>query len=115
MKIIVRYNHWLPKMLKDTVAITLYPFVLYAEGEGYVWSESTVVEHETVHVRQIRKLGVFRFYVTYWIEYFCNRYLLGMSEDDAYENVSFEKEAYATEEDVVLTKEEMDEYGYEYE
>ena len=41
-------------------AITLYPFIFLRAG----WPASTM-RHELIHVWQIRKVGWFRFYLTY--------------------------------------------------
>lgn len=40
--------------------ITLYPFIFY-QGEP----SHTLRKHEQVHIEQIRKLGVIRFYLLY--------------------------------------------------
>ncbi|HEX6178454.1 MAG TPA: hypothetical protein VF057_08840 [Thermoanaerobaculia bacterium] len=58
-----------------------------------------LVRHELAHVRQIARLGIFRFYWRYAVEYVRNR-RSGMSSAGAYRNISFEKEAFAAEENV---------------
>ena len=55
-----------------------------------------LLRHELVHVRQMRALGVIRFGWLYLGEYVRNR-LAGMRPDDAYRNISFEREAFAAE------------------
>ena len=55
-----------------------------------------LLRHELVHVRQMRDLGLLRFAWRYLREYFRNR-RAGMSSDDAYRNISFEREAFAAE------------------
>jgi len=45
---------------KHTKAITLYPFIFF---NG--WPTPTIRSHEQVHVDQIRRMGVVRFYLTY--------------------------------------------------
>jgi hypothetical protein len=72
--------------------ITLYPFILYKSK----YPSKTLVTHEHVHVGQIKKLGVFRFYTSYLLEYFSYR-VRGDSQMVAYNRISYEKEAYAKE------------------
>src|SRR5690242_20220765 len=54
--------------------------------------DETLLRHELVHVRQIARVGVIRFYSRYVVEYIRNR-RRGMSSHDAYAHISFEKEA----------------------
>lgn len=79
-------NHWIPKILRVN-AITLYPYVLYAEGVSYpTWV------HEMTHVRQIEVYGVWRFYFIYIKEYFKNL-VKTRSHFSAYYQIPFEVEA----------------------
>lgn len=84
-------NSWVPKLLKVD-AIVLYPFVLYA----YQYPSARLIRHEMIHVKQIRKLGVFGFYFRYFLEYSKYR-IKGYDHYNAYMNISFEKEAYELE------------------
>ena len=115
MKIIPLYNQkWLTWFDKEVVAQTIYPFIFYVESEEEVWSDNNVVvEHETVHVRQVRQLGWLYFYVSYYL-YFLWFYLKLRNHDAAYEAIPYEVEAYALEDGLVLTADELSEYGYEY-
>jgi hypothetical protein len=70
-------------------AIVIYPFVLYCDSHP---SES-IITHEQVHLDQIKRLGVRKFYTSYLWQYFQGR-RKGLSHDEAYRNISFEKEAY---------------------
>ena len=76
------------KLLKIN-AIVLYPFVLYCDPEP----SEEITKHEEVHLEQIRRLGVIKFYTRYVLEYFQGR-KRGMSHYQAYRNISFEREAY---------------------
>jgi hypothetical protein len=60
-------------------AIVLYPFVFYRSE----LSKFLFREHEMVHVDQVRRLGWFKFYISYLIE----QYRVG------YQNNKFEVEA----------------------
>lgn len=92
MKAQFRYNHWLPKLIK-VEAITLYPFVLFSRDKQSALLRRTIA-HECVHVAQIRKVGVIKFYVTYLYEYLRN---LAKCRDHnlAYFAISYEQEAFA--------------------
>ena len=75
-------------------AIVLYPFVLYAEKN----LNPVILKHEEIHLQQIRRYGVRRFYSRYLFEYLENR-KRGLSHDQAYREISFEQEAYAHQSD----------------
>jgi hypothetical protein len=79
-------NSIIPKLLK-VGAITLYPFILYS---GKITSE--IQYHEKVHVEQIKRLGCFRFYWEYLVEYIKLRFQ-GYTHNQAYYNITFETEA----------------------
>lgn len=71
-------------------AIVLYPFVLYCDAHP----SEELMKHERVHLKQIKRDGVFYFYLRYLWEYFSAR-KRGLSHDMAYRNISYEKEAFA--------------------
>ena len=70
-------------------AIVLYPFVFYCDSSPSL----EVTQHEEVHLNQIRRLGVLRFYCQYLYEYWLGR-RRGLNHLEAYRNISFEREAY---------------------
>lgn len=70
-------------------AIVLYPFVLYCDQ----FPPPDIVTHEQVHIDQIKRLGIIKFYRLYLWEYFKGR-RAGLNHFAAYRNISFEKEAY---------------------
>ncbi len=70
-------------------AIVLYPFVLYCDSQP----DTLIVMHESIHLKQIKRDGVIRFYTRYLVEYFKGRQS-GMTHYQAYRNISYEKEAY---------------------
>jgi hypothetical protein len=102
MRVRLRYSSRIARLL-DRDAITLYPFVLVAHSKAEV--PRYLVEHEFVHVRQVRALGWWRFYVSYVWEYLGHLIWFG-SRAKAYRAVSFEIEAYEKERTVTLTAEE---------
>ena len=92
--VIVKYRFpwWLrPFLLRGVAGITLGRRI-YIEGGN----AEAILRHELVHVRQIRRLGVFRFYWSYVREYLANRQR-GMNAAEAYRMISLEQEAYAEE------------------
>ena len=82
------YNCRFLKPLKIN-AIVLYPFILYCDKNPV----AEVMRHELVHIDQIKKHGVGKFYALYLYEY-CQGRWQGLSHYEAYRNISFEKEAY---------------------
>lgn len=71
-------------------AIVLYPFVFYCEKHP----DDKIISHEQVHLDQIKQDGVVKFYAKYLWEYVVGR-RQGLSHDQAYRNISYEKEAYS--------------------
>jgi hypothetical protein len=108
MKIRARFNHWLPRLL-GIYGITLYPWVLFSVP---MWEaiNSSLLAHEAIHVRQIRSVGWFYFYWTYFVDYLRAR-LAGKSDDDAYLSIPYEVEAYADELRIELSEAELREFG----
>ena len=81
-------NSRIAKVL-NVQAIVLYPFVFFAEKNP----GDILINHEMIHITQIKKLGVLRFYFHYIREYFSGRQK-GLNHHEAYRSISFEKEAY---------------------
>ena len=95
MKVRYRKGTKLAKWITNKInsdAITLYPYVFFKEESP----PQTLINHENVHVNQIRKLGVFTFYASYAAYYLMFR-RKGMSHEKAYESIPFEVEAYQLE------------------
>ena len=86
------YDSFIPKML-GVEAITLYPCIFYSMKSP----SGTLISHELVHVKQIRKYGWLRFYLSYLLEYLSYR-VRGDSGNVAYNRISYEKEAYQLQE-----------------
>jgi len=87
---------WLrPFLANGVVAITLGRYVYLAANTAEEKIEQSL-RHELVHVRQIARLGVLRFYWLYFREYIALR-RSGLSSAAAYRRISFEVEAYAAE------------------
>jgi hypothetical protein len=92
---------WLrPFLFRDVIAITLGRRVyLSAKLEGAALQR--ILAHELVHVGQIERVGLVRFYWRYLREYVANR-RQGMPAPEAYRRISFEQEALIIEASVKI-------------
>jgi Domain of unknown function (DUF4157) len=99
MNVRTGFPWWLrPFLQKDVVAITLWRRVYLSEklaGEAL----QRILAHELVHVRQLERVGLLRFYWRYLREYVANR-RAGMPPPEAYRRISFEQEALIIERSV---------------
>jgi hypothetical protein len=95
-KVRLRYPWWLrPFLMRGVVAVTLGRRVYLAAGTAESEIE-LLLRHELVHVQQIARLGLVRFYWRYLAEYISLR-RRGLSSAEAYRGISFEAEAFAAE------------------
>jgi len=90
MQVKIYENHWLFKLpyIKEYTAITLAPYILVRDK-----IDEDTLFHENVHIQQIEKLGITRFYITY-ILWFVVNLLKYRNVIDAYSRIPFEEEAY---------------------
>ncbi len=101
------YNSRFAKLI-NVLGITLYPFIFMSFSREQSLKEH-VVQHEFIHVRQIRKNGWLPFYLSYLYQYFRNRFK-GLGADKSYGDIDWEKEAYARQSDKnFFTEEELKE------
>ncbi len=81
--------------------IALFPFILVHQEEAK--TDLVLINHEKIHLRQQAEMLLFFFYLIYFAEYLWglwrwrNKYL-------AYQNISFEREAFANELDLDYLK-----------
>ena len=87
------YPWWLRLVLLPGVAGITLGRRVYLDGRAEV---ARSLRHELVHVRQIARVGMLRFYAQWLWEYVRNR-RKGMSSDEAYRRISFEEEAFSAE------------------
>ncbi len=93
------YPWWLrPFLSGGVVAITLGRRIYLDEG---ISDLPRLLRHELAHVRQVERLGIFRFYWRYLREYVANR-RCGWSSAEAYRRISLELEAFAAEREETL-------------
>ena len=90
-------------LLKNTKisGITLFPFILLKRKEDL--HNEILLNHEKIHLRQQAELLVIFFYFWYVLEYY---YFYFKLKDHflAYKSISFEREAYAMEDDLNYLK-----------
>ncbi len=90
-------NKWFLNYFKknNVIATTIFPFIIFWRG----YYSDVDLSHERIHIRQQMELLVIFFYLIYGLEYL----IKGIKYKDfniAYENISFEKEAYENESDL---------------
>lgn len=81
--------------------ITLYPFVFFKEKK--LREDAVFVNHERIHLRQQIELLIVLFFLWYGLE-FLIRLIVYRSAEKAYRNISFEREAYENEKDLLYLK-----------
>lgn len=96
MKII--YNNIIP--FKGFTAINLFG-VLFVRANNRI--DKYIINHETIHTRQIKELFYFPFYIIYFLEWIV-RMIQKRDFYKAYRAISFEKEAYENESDLNYLK-----------
>lgn len=97
MKIRLIRNSLLAKLLKVD-GIVLYPFMFFAETRPGI----KTINHELIHIQQVRRDGLIRFYFNYLKEYSQFR-MKGIPHREAYLSISYEVEAYSHQHDLTYT------------
>ena len=93
IKVIPLFRFLLPKQI---TAITLWPFIVFKDKKYS--TNDVVINHEMIHLRQQLELLVLPFYIIYLIEYLI-LLIIYRNHNKAYQNISFEKEAYKNDKD----------------
>lgn len=90
-------------LLKNTKinGITLFPFIVLKDSKDK--NNRILLNHEKIHLRQQVEMFIVFFYFWYVLEYY---YLLFKFRNPylAYQNISFEREAYSNEHDLNYLK-----------
>lgn len=89
---------WLPRSVS---AMALFPFILLKNRD--VGTNPVLLNHEKIHLRQQLELLVLPFYIWYLLEYFL-RLLQYRNHQQAYFNISLEREAYKNEKNLNYLK-----------
>ncbi|WP_264522349.1 hypothetical protein [Flavobacterium sp. N1994] len=86
---------------KGYQGITFFPFIIVAD---HYWKQNLVmVNHEKIHIRQQLEMLILPFFIWYGME-FLIRWIIYQDKNIAYQNISFEREAYANEKDLNYLK-----------
>lgn len=79
--------------------MALFPFILVKQPNP----GPTLLNHERIHLRQQAELGILPFYVWYVVEYLIRRWQY-RDHYTAYRNISFEREAFANDQNLTYLK-----------
>ena len=86
---------------KGYSGITLYPFILVKSRDSK--KDLILLNHEQIHLRQQLELLIIPFFVWYVLEYLF-KIVKHKNHLKAYQNISFEVEAYQNEKDLEYLK-----------
>ena len=75
-------------------AINLFG-ILFVRGNAII--NDRTIRHEAIHTAQMKEMLYVGFYIWYVIEWLIRLFM----EGNAYRNISFEREAYSNEDDVI--------------
>ncbi|RSK39105.1 hypothetical protein EJA19_09185 [Mangrovimonas spongiae] len=79
---------------KGFIGITLFPFIVLKHSIKR--TSKTLINHEKIHLKQQLELSIIFFYLWYVVE-FLYRWAIHKNRQLAYKHISFEREAYANE------------------
>ncbi len=79
---------------KNYVGLCLWPFIILKETK--LKQNAVLINHERIHLKQQQELLILPFYVPYAMEWLLGFLWYGDSHK-AYQNISFEREAYRNE------------------
>lgn len=83
------------------IGLTIFPFIFLKFNA--LRSDSVLINHEKIHLKQQLELLIIPFFLTYLIE-FLIRLVQHRNWKLAYRNISFEREAYGNEKDLDYMK-----------
>ncbi|MEC4113553.1 hypothetical protein VSO92_05455 [Myroides pelagicus] len=78
----------------DFDGITIYPFIILKNKESR--NNTTLIQHECIHLRQQLELLILPFYIWYITEFLLH-WMMKRNARLAYKSISFEREAYTHE------------------
>ncbi|MEO9512655.1 MAG: hypothetical protein ABJN84_06670 [Flavobacteriaceae bacterium] len=82
---------------RNYVGLSLWPFIFLKEGS--LKKDEVLINHERIHLKQQQELLIVLFYILYISEWIL-RTILYLNSYRAYQNISFEREAYANEDNM---------------
>jgi len=87
---------------QDAIAIALWPFIFIKYDA--LKNDPCLVNHERIHLRQQLEMGIIFFYLFYILE-FSYHFIKYKNVNAAYFSISFEKEAFANDKNLVYLSE----------
>ena len=87
---------------KNFVGMAIFPFILLRNKEDK--TNKRLVHHETIHIIQQIELLILPFFIWYFLEYTFRLFQYKFNVNQAYRNISFEREAYANDHDLDYLK-----------
>lgn len=87
---------------KNYVGLSFWPFIILKNNS--LKADIVLINHEKIHLRQQLELLILPFYLIYVLEWLF-RSLFYLSFYRGYQNISFEREAYANEHNLNYAKE----------
>lgn len=92
MIVIVRHFFY-----KNYVGLSLWPFIILKDVQ--LKQDAVLINHERIHLKQQQELFIIPFYFLYISEWLL-RSVLYLDSYRAYQNISFEREAYQNEKEL---------------
>lgn len=88
----IRYHHWIFKLpfVRRYRGMVIARTILFKDSETEI--APALLRHEMVHLEQIDRHGMARFYLIYFWDYLANLWRL-CDHDAAYRHIRFEREA----------------------
>jgi len=86
---------------KGYTGIAIFPFIFLKYRS--LKTDEVLLNHEKIHLRQQLELFIVPFYILYFLEFFV-RFIGCRNWQQAYRNISFEREAYRNEKDLNYLK-----------
>ena len=86
---------------KNYVGLSLWPFIILKNNR--LKEDAVLINHERIHLKQQIELLILPFYVFYILEWII-RTILYFDSYKAYQNISFEREAYYHEKNMSYLK-----------
>ena len=79
---------------KNYVGLSIWPFIILKDRT--LKGDAILINHEKIHLKQQKELLIIPFYIWYLTEWLL-RSVLYLDSYKAYQNISFEREAYCHE------------------
>ncbi|WP_394750140.1 hypothetical protein [Spongiimicrobium salis] len=96
---IVIFRHF---FYKNYVGLSLWPFIILKDIQ--LKDDEVLINHERIHLKQQQELFILPFYLFYLTEWIL-RSIFYFDSYKAYQNISFEREAYHNEKNMDYLKE----------